>query len=133
MGLKDVQFITEPEDQKIAFDFVLSDIKYLNKMIERGDLDRNTQRIGAEQEVCIIDHGLRPAPIIMDFLEGIEDEHFTTELAKFVLEINLDPVELNGSCFSKLEEQIKSYFKQTRSRLNKMGKYDIFLSGILPT
>lgn len=35
----------------------------------------------------------------MQLLELLEDPHFTTELARFNLEINLDPLPFGGTAF----------------------------------
>lgn len=133
MGAKDVAFITKSEDQKEVFDYVLKDIKYLRKMIEDGKLDRQTQRIGAEQELCIVDTAFRPAPVIMKLLEAIDDPQFTTELAKFVLEINVEPLILKDNCFSQLERNLETLIEKGRESCKKIGDYDLMLTGILPT
>lgn len=133
MGAQTVKFVTEPEDQKRVFDLVLRDIELLQKMIEAGELDRQTQRIGAEQELVMIDHAFRPAPVITEFLKGIKDPRFTTELARFNIEINLTPQPLKGACFSDMEKELTEVIDKARKRGKKMGDIDVILTGILPT
>lgn len=133
MGVKKVELITDAEDQKKAFDHILSDIHHLEKMIDEGLLHRKTPRIGAEQELCLIDEAYRPSPVITEFLKGLDDACFTTELAKFNLEINLPPLELTQKCFSRLEENISKKLEEARERASEINGIDIIQIGILPT
>ncbi len=134
MGVQKVKFVTEPEDQKRVFNQVLQDLEKLKEMIEKGELDRDTPRIGAEQEMVFIDNGYRPVPLILEFMKGISDPEFTTELAQFNLEINLTPQVLKGSCFSAMESELTTSFEKARKRCKELGEdYDLILTGILPT
>lgn len=134
MGAKSVKFVTEPEDQKRAFNLILQDLKKLQEMIENGDLNRETPRIGAEQELVFIDEGYRPIPLIQDFLKGIDDPKFTTELAQYNLEINLTPQVLTGRCFSAMEAELTQAIDTARRRSKTFNEdYELILTGILPT
>ncbi|MEM7298533.1 MAG: CBS domain-containing protein, partial [Bacteroidota bacterium] len=68
----------------------------------------------------------------VSFTLPLDDDHYTTEIAKFNLEVNLDPFELHSDCFSKMDRQL-------RDLLNKAGDVcdgrdtKILLTGILPT
>ncbi|MEZ4841222.1 MAG: CBS domain-containing protein, partial [Flavobacteriaceae bacterium] len=66
-------------------------------------------------------------------LEKIKDPHFATELALFNLEVNLDPVELSGRCFSSLEKQLKALLAKAYTVAESVDDNKILLSGILPT
>ena len=48
-------------------------------------------RVGAEQEMFLIDRYLRPAPVSLSVLEHANDQRLTTEIARFNLEANLTP------------------------------------------
>ncbi len=79
-------------NQKRAFTKrLLNEIKALDYMLEHNMIERNTSRIGAEQELVLLDENLQPALNNMLLLEKINDAHYTTEIARFNLEINLDP------------------------------------------
>ncbi|MBK6263816.1 CBS domain-containing protein [Marivirga sp. S37H4] len=133
MGTKAVEFINEADKQKEAFYHILLDLKYLKEMIGAGKLDRKTQRIGAEQEVCFIDSAYRPAPIITEFLKRIDDPHFTTELAQFNLEINLEPLEFTGDCFSKMENNLRGHLKKGNLLTREIGDISLIMTGITPS
>jgi CBS domain-containing protein len=68
----------------------------------------------------------------MEILEVINNDKFTTELAKFNIEANLDPRELTGKCFSALENEIHESLRDLSKSAKKIG-VDYVLTGILPT
>ncbi|MDN5200328.1 CBS domain-containing protein [Fulvivirgaceae bacterium BMA10] len=111
---------------------LLDDIKALEIMLEKGLFEKDVERIGAEQEFCLITENWRPSKSSEDILQAINDPHFTTELAQYNLEINLDPVELKGNCFSLIHQQLIDLLNKAQSAaVAKNAK--VLLSGILPT
>ena len=60
MGEKGIKPIETKEQQK-EFSFrLLSDIQLLDKMVAKDLFEKNTYRIGAEQEFCIVSKNFRP-------------------------------------------------------------------------
>jgi len=111
---------------------VLDDIRALELMMEAGWFETGVRRIGAEQEMFLVDEGRRPAFCAKDVLETLDDPHFTTELATFNLEYNLDPVLFSGQALRSMEAQLVGCVEQARSAAAAHGA-DIALMGILPT
>lgn len=111
---------------------LLRDMQALEKMIEEGTLETDRQRIGAEQEMFLVDRGMRPANLGARMLEALDDPHFTPELAQFNLECNLDPLDLGGDCLRQLEAQNNELVDKARAAAREAGG-DIVLTGILPT
>ena len=70
---------------------LLNDLRAFETMLEEGMIESDVWRIGAEQEFFLVDEGWRPASLALEVLDEINDSHFTTELGKFNLEVNLDP------------------------------------------
>lgn len=70
---------------------LLRDLHALEKLLAEGRIENGVHRIGAEQELVIVDRAFRPAPLALRLLEALEDPHFTTEIALFNLEINSTP------------------------------------------
>lgn len=101
-------------------------------MIEHDMIEKGVRRIGAEQELCLVDATWRPAPIILDVLPKINNGHFTTELAKFNMEINLDPIEFNDGCIASLEKNLVKNIG-TAEKVLKAQDAKVILTGILPT
>lgn len=132
MGQHTVSIISNNKDKDSFVRFLLNDIKAMEWMIDQDIIEKDKHRIGAEQELCIVDSTWRPAPIILETLEQIEDKSFTTELAKFNLEINLNPLEFTGDCLSRLYADLASKISLAE---DVVRKYDckVILTGILPT
>ena len=86
MGEQDVS--SRLDDQKLrAFTrAVLDDLRGLERLLEEGRFEKGVRRIGAEQEMFLIDGSRQPAPIAVELLEklGVEPRA-TTELARFNL------------------------------------------------
>ena len=128
------QIVTE-DNKEIHASFtraLLDDIKALEIMLEEKIIEDNITRIGAEQEFCLVNENWRPANNSMHLLKLIDDPHFTTELAKYNLEINLDPFELRTDAFSKMEKQLEDLILKAR-KVCKNENTRIILTGILPT
>lgn len=111
---------------------LLDDIKALEYMLANNLVEDDIVRIGAEQEFCLIDENWRPSDKAIEILELIDHENFTTELALYNLEINLDPVELKGNVFSIVENQLKSLLEYAKSKA-ALQNNKVLITGILPT
>lgn len=111
---------------------LINDVRALELLLEKGYFEDDIVRIGAEQELCLIDGDYRPHGINLSLLESINDKHFTTELASYNIEINLDPFELTDDCFSQVENQLRSLLKKAKKHADALGT-KLLLAGILPT
>lgn len=119
--------------ERLAFaSHLLSDIAALDRMLEEGLIEKDIVRIGAEQEFCLVGADWRPSKNAEAILNNIDDPHFTTEIAKFNLEINLDPIKLEGRAFSKIETQLTHLLTKASKIANDQNS-KIILTGILPT
>ncbi len=112
--------------------FVLNDLQALEKMFEGGMFEDDKFRIGAEQEMFLVDSAMLPAPIAMEILEDVNDERLTTEIGLFDLEANLTPLDFAGDCLSKLENELYELVGKVKESTKKMNG-DVALVGILPT
>ena len=81
---------------------LLQDVRALERMIKEGRLEKGKKRIGAEQEMFLVDRAYAPAPGAMKMLDKLQDPHFTTELGLFNLELNADPQDFSGKGISLL-------------------------------
>jgi hypothetical protein len=101
-------------------------------MLEDGRVESGVTRIGAEQEMFLVDRYLRPAPVSMEVLKYANDPRLTTEIARFNLEANLSPLKLENNCFSRMESELQHIIDLAR-RTAATEDADVLLSGILPT
>jgi CBS domain-containing protein len=111
---------------------ILSDLLALERMIEAGMIEAGRRRIGAEQELFLVDRAWKPAGAALDLLERLDDPHYTTELGLFNLEINLDPLEFGGDCLRRLESRLDALVGRLRDVAAGQG-IEIVLAGVLPT
>ena len=132
MGTQDVRAGLDGNAMRLFMQRLLADLRALERMIERGDLALDRRRIGAEQELFLVDDAWRPACLSERLVDEIGDERFTTELARFSLEFNLDPLEFGGRCLSRLEEQIGAMLEVCREAAARHDAH-VLMTGILPT
>ncbi|MEX0681179.1 MAG: glutamate-cysteine ligase family protein [Balneolales bacterium] len=121
-----------PEKLRAFTKLLIRDMKALEQMLSNNMFETGISRIGAEQELFIIDRESRPYPGNMEILKELSDPHFTTELARFNLECNLDPLSFEGPCLKKLEAQLNDCVNKARQAAEKHGA-DIILTGSLTT
>ncbi|WP_162341053.1 CBS domain-containing protein [Cyclobacterium salsum] len=111
---------------------LIQDIDALDQMIREGLIEKDVQRIGAEQEFALIDRHNKPSKNGPLILGKLQDAHFTSELAMYNLELNLDPVELKAECFSNMEKQLRKYLRKAEQVATTFGDA-VILTGILPS
>jgi CBS domain-containing protein len=111
---------------------LLQDLRALQWMIEHDALETGARRLGAEQELFLVDDAGRPAPSAMEVLAAIADSHFTTELGRFNLEFNLDPLPLGPGCLRRLEEDLATLLERASAGAHACSS-EVVLTGILPS
>ena len=86
---------------------LLTDLRALKRMVAEGKFERGVERIGAEQELFLVNRAYHPAPGALKVLERLNDpKHFTTELGLFNLEMNADPQPFAGDGLRRLEQRL---------------------------
>jgi CBS domain-containing protein len=111
---------------------LLDDLRALDYLIEHDKIEAGKYRVGAEQELFVVDRNMRPAPLALEVLKSTNDARFTTEIARFNLEANLTPLVITGDCFTRLREELDETIALLRAHAAQLNA-DILLTGILPT
>src|SRR5688500_9916539 len=111
---------------------VLNDLQALEAMLAKGMIESGVRRIGAEQEMFLIDRSMRPAPLVEQVIEAANDPRLTTEIGRFNLEANLTALEFKNDCLSRMEKELYEVLGNTRRAAAEFDA-DIVLAGILPT
>jgi CBS domain-containing protein/gamma-glutamyl:cysteine ligase YbdK (ATP-grasp superfamily) len=127
--------IEEGGDGKRARAFVralLDDLAALEKMLDGGQVESGVRRVGAEQEMFLLDRHMRPALVAGEVLSRAGDARLTTEIARFNLEANLTPRLLEGDCLRRMHEEADEVLGVVRASARECGA-DVLLAGILPT
>lgn len=133
MGAEKVSIIQDGKTRQQAMQHLLQDVAAMEKMLNDGLFESDIQRIGAEQELHFANKSWQAAPVAMKVLEELKDDpRFTTELAKFNLEINLDPIVFEGECLRRLEHDLYVQLKRVEMTARRFESHAL-LVGVLPT
>ncbi|MGK7294314.1 MAG: glutamate-cysteine ligase family protein [Candidatus Wenzhouxiangella sp. M2_3B_020] len=132
MGEQNVQQQSDEAARRAFMKALLNEVRAMEEMHAAGLFENDIRRIGAEQEMFLVDKAYRPALTSMQLLEHLDDPRFTHELGLFNLEANLSPLELGGDCLRRLEAETDEVLKLAREHAAKVGS-QVALVGILPT
>jgi len=132
MGEHDIANHQDAEAQRDFVRALLADVQALERILAEGRIESGIRRIGAEQEMFLVDSAMRPICASERVLEALGDKRFTTELGQFNLEANLDPMVMGGSCLSDMERALDEDLATVRRAAESCGA-GVLLVGILPT
>jgi CBS domain-containing protein len=134
MGEQKVSIAKNQADMQMFVRYLLNDVKALEHLINNDMFETDIVRIGAEQEICLVDaKTYKPMCINRQVIEKMKSpEWLDTELAKFNLETNMMPREFTGNCLSQMEQETLSYLNKIREAVRSL-KGHVVLAGILPT
>ncbi|MBD80089.1 MAG: signal transduction protein [Crocinitomicaceae bacterium] len=132
MGQQKIRANSTLKERTHFLKHLLNDVEALDQMLKNGLIESGVKRIGAEQEFCIVDEHFRPSIKGPDILNNIEDNHFTSELARYNLEINLEPQKLEGHCFSEMEKRLRKFLNKADDVCDDFNSR-VILTGILPS
>ncbi len=134
MGEERVNVPTASDQLQDFIHHLLKDVQALEYMLQNDWFEADPMRIGAEQEMCLVDRNtLKPAPIAMAVLKKLEQYPWaTTEIAKFNLECNFTPQTFSGRALHLMEAENLQQIAIVKEAAKKCGA-KVILTGILPT
>ncbi len=132
MGEHDVSQPSDAAELRQFTRHLLNDLRAFQQMLDDGMFETGVSRIGAEQELFLVDRYWRPAFNNLDVLELIDDDRFTTELGRFNIEFNLDPLDFSTDCLHRLENDLNALLEVTREAAARLDTRVVQI-GILPT
>ena len=133
MGDLNVRSVRSQQEQQQFMRHLLRDVQALERMLQEDWFESDIVRIGAEQEMCLVDNrSLKPVHINLQALEIIDNPAFTSELANFNLEANLNPLPFTGTAISEMHRNLKQTLDTAQEKVHQAGA-TILLAGILPT
>jgi len=132
MGEHNVEQHVDEKKAQAFMKALLEDLRALAFMLADGRVESGVTRIGAEQEMFLIDRYMRPAPVSLEVLKHAADPRLTTEIARFNLEANLSPLKLENDCFNQMEQELEELVSLARNSAATQNA-DVLLAGILPT
>jgi CBS domain-containing protein/gamma-glutamyl:cysteine ligase YbdK (ATP-grasp superfamily) len=132
MGEHHVEEVSDGRKERAFVRALLNDTAALERMLDGNLIESGVRRIGAEQEMFLVDRHMRPAPVAQEVIARAGDPRLTTEIARYNLEANLSPRLLEGDCFRRLHEETEGVIGVARASARECGA-DVLLAGILPT
>ena len=134
MGEQKVSLVNDEHAMQQFVKKLLRDMQAMEYMLDHDWFESDMIRIGAEQEMCLINtRTYKPTTIAMEALDLMKEHDWVeTELAKFNLETNLTPRVFEGSCLSDLEAENREKLQIISKNLHTLGS-ELVLTGILPT
>ncbi len=121
------------DDQLRAFmKAILADVHALERMLDEDRFETGVRRIGAEQEMFLLDRSGRAWCGADAMMKKLAHPQFTYELAQFNLECNLHPQVFGGKCLSTMEGELLDLLQRARGAARDLGGA-VVLTGILPT
>src|SRR6056297_1286742 len=132
MGTQVISIAKDPQSKRKFLKHLLHDVEAIEQILERGLFESGITRIGAEQEFCLVDRHFKLSLNALEVLLKVKDNHFTPELARYNLEINLDPRPLTGNTLSAMHIQLDTLLEKASKAATSIDE-QIILSGILPS
>lgn len=132
MGDQKVSTIADESKLREFTKSIINDLQAIEKMFERNMFEDGPLRIGAEQEMFLVDSAMLPSPVAMQILEDAKDERLTTEIGLFNIEANLSPLDFTGDCLSVMQTELEELVGKVKSSAKKFNS-EAVLVGILPT
>jgi hypothetical protein len=104
----------------------------LKAWIAANRLNDNRAMGGFEQEAWLIDDNFRPAPLNEKFITTAQNELVSAELAKFNIELNVNPLELQGKALRNFHAELEAVWSDCGRVADLLGTR-LAMIGILPT
>ena len=104
----------------------------LKEWFDRRQFSTSPLMAGYELEAWLINRNGRPAAINKEFLELAANPLLTPELAKFNIELNVDPKPLSNKVLSNFEQQLNTLWSQCSNTAQSLDSQFLGI-GILPT
>ena len=132
MGRHDLPSAFSEDELRAFMKAILADVHALERMLEEDRFESGVRRIGAEQEMFLLDRAGKAWNGADQMMKALSHEQFTYELAQFQLECNLKPQVFGGKCLSAMEQELVELLELARQTAHDQGG-GIVLNGILPT
>jgi CBS domain-containing protein len=132
MGEQNIEEYADEAARQAFMKSLLDEVRALDAMLDKGMIESGVSRIGAEQEMFLINSAQQPALTALEVLKQLDDDRFTHELGLFNIEANLSVQEFRADCLSRMEREAQEVYAKAREAAHHCDS-EIALVGILPT
>ena len=109
-----------------------TETELLRQMFDKNLFDSGPLVAGLELEAWLVDKSFKPAAINEAFFAKANSEYLTPELAKFNIELNVDPLPLEADVLAELEHSIRIHWNTCHKAAQQLNA-EVMAIGILPT
>ena len=109
-----------------------AETEVVRRLFAENAFDNRSRRLGYELELCLADADGNPSRNNIDIIEATGNKLFTSELARFNMEINGNPFAYAGNVFSRVEADLHDLFAQASTAAKKFGTR-IGMFGVFPS
>ena len=104
----------------------------LRALFAERAFDNSTRLLGYELELCLADRNGNPSRINTNVLDAANNPLFTTELARFNMEINGNVFPFQGDVFHQIEADLAQLYQQAEDAARDLDS-QIGLFGVFPS
>jgi hypothetical protein len=106
--------------------------EWLRSLFAKGAFDNSSRMLGYELELCLADESGNPSKINTRVIDAIGNPLFTTELARFNMEINGNVFPYQKNVFGEIETDLAALFQQAEDAAGELGS-QIGMFGVFPS
>ena len=106
--------------------------EFLRALFTNHAFDNSTRLLGYELELCLADPDGNPSRINTSVIDAAKNPLFTTELARFNMEINGNVFPFQGDVFQRIEADLATLFQQAETAAHGLGS-QIGMFGVFPS
>jgi hypothetical protein len=104
----------------------------LRSLFADNAFDNSSRKLGYELELCLADEKGNPSRVNTQVLDSANNPLFTTELARFNMELNGNVFEYGGDVFSRIEGDLVDLFQQAENAARDLDS-QIGMFGVFPS
>ena len=105
---------------------------YLRQLFAERAFDNSSRKLGYELELCLADREGNPSRINTEVLDSANNPLFTTELARFNMELNGNVFGYRGDVFSQIEKDLAKLFSEAEAAAREFDA-QIGMFGVFPS
>jgi hypothetical protein len=111
---------------------LVEETSWLRSLFAEGAFDNSTRQLGYELELCLADQQGNPSCTNTQVIDATANPLFTTELARFNMEINGNVFPYREDVFSRIEADLAALFRQAEDAARDLGS-QIGMFGVFPS
>jgi gamma-glutamyl:cysteine ligase YbdK (ATP-grasp superfamily) len=111
---------------------LVEETAWLRTLFADGAFDNSTRQLGYELELCLADRNGNPSCINTQVIDAIGNPQFTTELARFNMEINGNVFPYRADVFKRIEADLAALLQQAEDAARDLDS-QIGMFGVFPS